>query len=88
MDDFIPYSRPEIGDEERAAVDQVLRSGWLIVEGEFSNCKRSLLRAWGPQVYRENYGCQAETYLNTEQFDERAISLLLYPSKGLQRWSA
>ena len=29
MDDFIPYSRPEIGDEERAAVDQVLRSGWL-----------------------------------------------------------
>src|SRR6516165_4893408 len=26
---FIPYHRPCIGDEERAAVEQVLQSGWL-----------------------------------------------------------
>ena len=26
---FIPYHRPCIGDEERSAVEQVLRSGWL-----------------------------------------------------------
>lgn len=27
--DFIPFSRPSIGDEEIAAVEQVLRSGWI-----------------------------------------------------------
>ena len=32
MDDFIPYSRPEIGDEERAAVDEVLRASPAEVE--------------------------------------------------------
>ena len=66
MGEFIPYSRPEIGDEERAAVDEVLRSGWLTLGGEFSNCKRPSLRAWGPSIYPENYGCQVENYFNME----------------------
>ncbi|WP_306287302.1 hypothetical protein, partial [Pseudomonas sp. MD195_PC81_125] len=26
---FLPFSRPSIGDEEIAAVEQVLRSGWI-----------------------------------------------------------
>src|SRR5437868_5714886 len=26
---FLPFSRPSIGDEEVAAVEQVLRSGWI-----------------------------------------------------------
>jgi dTDP-4-amino-4,6-dideoxygalactose transaminase len=29
MNDELPFARPLIGDEERAAVDAVLRSGWL-----------------------------------------------------------
>ncbi|MCI2073962.1 MAG: DegT/DnrJ/EryC1/StrS family aminotransferase, partial [Serratia liquefaciens] len=29
MDQFLPFSRPAIGDEEIAAVEKVLRSGWI-----------------------------------------------------------
>lgn len=29
MSDFLPFSRPSIGDEEIAAVTEVLRSGWI-----------------------------------------------------------
>lgn len=27
--DFLPFSRPSIGEDEIAAVEQVLRSGWI-----------------------------------------------------------
>ncbi len=29
MESFLPFSRPAIGDEEIAAVNEVLRSGWI-----------------------------------------------------------
>ncbi len=29
MNDFLPFSRPAIGDEEIRAVENVLRSGWI-----------------------------------------------------------
>lgn len=29
MADFLPFSRPALGEEELAAVEQVLRSGWI-----------------------------------------------------------
>lgn len=29
MSDFLPFSRPSMGDEEFAAIQQVLSSGWI-----------------------------------------------------------
>ena len=50
---FLPFSRPSIGDEEMAAVEQVLRSGWITtgpknqeLEEHFANyvgCRHCLL---------------------------------------------
>lgn len=52
MDEFLPFSRPAIGDEEIAAVEKVLRSGWITtgpqnqqLENEFCSifgCKHAI----------------------------------------------
>ncbi|CAI2424171.1 UDP-4-amino-4-deoxy-L-arabinose aminotransferase [Serratia plymuthica] len=52
MDEFLPFSRPAIGDEEIAAVGKVLRSGWITtgpqnqqLENEFCStfgCKHAI----------------------------------------------
>ncbi len=41
MNDFIPPAKPLIGDEERAAVDRVLRSGMLAQGPEVRPSSRS-----------------------------------------------
>ena len=41
MTDFLPFDRPDVGDEEIAAVAQVLRSGWITTGSkarEFERC--------------------------------------------------
>lgn len=46
---FLPFSRPSIGDEEIAAVEQVLRSGWIT-----TGPKNQALE----QQFAERVGCQ------------------------------
>jgi UDP-4-amino-4-deoxy-L-arabinose-oxoglutarate aminotransferase len=47
MDNFLPFSRPSMGDEEIKAVEQVLRSGWITT---------------GPQTHEQDFsaafGCK------------------------------
>jgi UDP-4-amino-4-deoxy-L-arabinose-oxoglutarate aminotransferase len=47
MDQFLPFSRPAIGDEEIAAVEQVLRSGWITTGPQNHQLESEFCRTFG-----------------------------------------
>lgn len=49
MENFLPFSRPTMGDEEIAAVTDVLRSGWITTGPKNQELE---------QLFCENYGCK------------------------------
>ncbi|ACX87155.1 UDP-4-amino-4-deoxy-L-arabinose aminotransferase [Pectobacterium parmentieri] len=49
MTDFLPFSRPTIGDEEIAAVAEVLRSGWITTGPKCQQLE---------QVFCQQFGCR------------------------------
>ena len=52
MTEFIPPAKPLIGDEERAAVDRVLRSGMLAQGPEVAAFEQEFSRALRPAAGR------------------------------------
>lgn len=49
MNDFLPFSRPAIGDEEIRAVEKVLRSGWITTGPQNHQLEED---------FRHKFGCQ------------------------------
>lgn len=49
MESFLPFSRPAIGDEEIAAVTEVLRSGWITTGPKNQELE---------QLFCDTYGCK------------------------------
>ncbi|WP_157952947.1 UDP-4-amino-4-deoxy-L-arabinose aminotransferase [Limnobaculum parvum] len=49
MDQFLPFSRPAIGEEEIAAVTQVLRSGWITTGPKNQLLEDNFCQAFGCQ---------------------------------------
>ncbi|WGO82559.1 UDP-4-amino-4-deoxy-L-arabinose aminotransferase [Arsenophonus apicola] len=49
MNDFLPFSRPAIGDEEIRAVENVLRSGWITTGPQNHQLEED---------FRHKFGCQ------------------------------
>ncbi len=47
MENFLPFSRPAIGDEEIAAVEKVLRSGWITTGPLNQELETAFCRAFG-----------------------------------------
>ncbi|WP_346828069.1 UDP-4-amino-4-deoxy-L-arabinose aminotransferase [Serratia inhibens] len=47
MDEFLPFSRPAIGDEEIAAVEKVLRSGWITTGPQNQQLENEFCSAFG-----------------------------------------
>ncbi|WP_024485861.1 UDP-4-amino-4-deoxy-L-arabinose aminotransferase, partial [Serratia fonticola] len=47
MDQFLPFSRPAIGDEEIAAVEKVLRSGWITTGPQNQQLESEFCRTFG-----------------------------------------
>ena len=47
MQDFLPFSRPAIGDEEIAAVTEVLRSGWITTGPKNQELEQAFCDAYG-----------------------------------------
>ncbi|WP_411751431.1 UDP-4-amino-4-deoxy-L-arabinose aminotransferase [Serratia sp. (in: enterobacteria)] len=47
MDQFLPFSRPAIGDEEIAAVEKVLRSGWITTGPQNHQLESEFCRTFG-----------------------------------------
>lgn len=47
MQDFLPFSRPAIGDEEIAAVTDVLRSGWITTGPKNQELEQAFCDAYG-----------------------------------------
>jgi dTDP-4-amino-4,6-dideoxygalactose transaminase len=49
MPDFLPYDRPDVGDEEAAAVAEVLRSGWITTASRTKEFERSFAEYVGAE---------------------------------------
>ncbi|QII37432.1 UDP-4-amino-4-deoxy-L-arabinose aminotransferase [Rouxiella badensis] len=47
MDNFLPFSRPSMGDEEIKAVEQVLRSGWITTGPQTHQLEQDFSAAFG-----------------------------------------
>ncbi|MDR3176640.1 MAG: UDP-4-amino-4-deoxy-L-arabinose aminotransferase [Desulfovibrio sp.] len=47
MSEFLPFSRPSIGDEEIRAVEKVLRSGWITTGPENQRLEEDFCRVFG-----------------------------------------
>ncbi len=47
MDNFLPFSRPSMGDEEINAVEQVLRSGWITTGPQTHQLEQDFSAAFG-----------------------------------------
>lgn len=47
MDQFLPFSRPAIGDEEIAAVEKVLRSGWITTGPQNQQLESEFCKTFG-----------------------------------------
>lgn len=47
MDDFLPFSRPAIGEEEIAAVGDVLRSGWITTGPQNQRLEETFCQTFG-----------------------------------------
>ena len=47
MNEFLPFSRPAIGDEEISGVENVLRSGWITTGPQNQNLERNFCDAYG-----------------------------------------
>lgn len=49
MPDFLPYDRPDVGDEEIAAVAEVLRSGWITTASKTKEFERQFAEYVGAE---------------------------------------
>lgn len=47
MSEFLPFSRPAMGSEELAAVEEVLRSGWITTGPKNQQLEQAFCRLTG-----------------------------------------
>jgi dTDP-4-amino-4,6-dideoxygalactose transaminase len=65
----VPFYRPDIGDEEIAAVVQTLRSGWLTVGPKTQEFEQAFARAIGAAVAVAVSSCTAALHLALDALD-------------------
>lgn len=66
MSEVIPFARPQIGPEERAAVARVLSSGWLTTGPEVASFEREFAASVGATDAVATHSCTAALHLALE----------------------
>ena len=80
MRDRIPFHRPDVGEEEVAAVSAVLRSGWLTTGGECKRFEAEFARFVGVRHALAVNSCTAALHLALEAAGIRPGDLVLVPT--------
>lgn len=80
MDDRIPFHRPAVGDEEIAAVTDVLRSGWLTTGEQCRQFENELAAFVGARHAVAVSSCTAALHLALEAAGVHAGDLVLVPA--------
>jgi dTDP-4-amino-4,6-dideoxygalactose transaminase len=80
MDDFIPFARPDIGDEEIAAVTAVLRSGWLTTGPRTKEFEQEFAHAVGARHAVAVNSCTAALHLALEAIGVRPGDEVIVPT--------